>query len=68
MDKHPGVRPTGIGETLRRLLEKAMDDLTGNDLAYAFGSEPLGEECHVELRDRFMDFESPFIFGFNQEV
>ena len=61
MDKHPGVRPIGIGETLRRLLEKAMDDLTGNDLAYAFGSEQLGEECHVELRDRFMDFESRLI-------
>ena len=48
----------GIGETLRRLLGKAVADLTGDDLTYAFGSEQFAGECHVELSDRFIDFES----------
>ena len=36
LDKQPGVRPIGIAETSRRLLGKAVADLTGDDLAYAF--------------------------------
>ena len=50
LDKQPGVRPIGIGETLRRLLGKAVADLTGDDLAYAFGSEQLagGVSCGIE--------------------
>ena len=58
LDKQPGVRRIGIGETLRRLLGKAVTVLTGDDLAYAFGLEPLSGECYVELKDQFMDFES----------
>ena len=50
LDKQPGVTPIGIGETLRRLLGKAIADLTGDDLAYAFGSEQLGGgvSCGIE--------------------
>ena len=50
LDKQPGVRPIGIGETLRRLLGKAVADLTNDDLAYAFGSEELagGVSCEIE--------------------
>ena len=50
LDKQPGVRPIGIGKTLRRLLGKAVADLTGDDLAYAFGSEQLagGVSCGIE--------------------
>ena len=50
LDKQPGVRPIGIGETLRRLLGKAVADLTGDDLAYAFRSEQLagGVSCGIE--------------------
>ena len=50
LDKQPEVRPIGIGETLRRLLGKAVADLTGDDLAYAFGSEQLagGVSCGIE--------------------
>ena len=50
LDKQPGVRPIGIGETLRRLLGRAVADLTGDDLAYAFGSEQLASEvsCGIE--------------------
>ena len=50
LDRQPGVRPIGIGETLRRLLGKAVADLTGDDLVYAFGSEQLagGVSCGIE--------------------
>ena len=39
LDKQQGLRPCGIGETLRRLLGKTVAELTDDDLAYAFGSE-----------------------------
>ena len=58
LDKQPEEKRIGIGETLRRLLGKAAADLTEDDIAYAFGSKPLAGECHVELKDQFMDFES----------
>ena len=50
LDKQPGVRPIGIGETLRRLLGNAVADLTGDNLANAFGSEQLagGKSCGIE--------------------
>ena len=50
LDKQPGVRPIEIGETLRRLLGKAVADLSGDDMAHAFGSEQLagGVACGIE--------------------
>ena len=50
LDKQPGVRPIGIGETLRRLLGNAVADINGDDLANAFGSEQLagGVSCGNE--------------------
>ena len=50
LDKQPGVRPIGIGETLQRILGKAVVDLIGDDLAYAFGSKKLagGVSCGID--------------------
>ena len=50
IDKKLEIRPIGIGETLRRLLGKAVANLTGDDLAYAFVSEQLagGVSCGIE--------------------
>ena len=41
LDKQPGVRPIGIGETLRRLIGKAITNVTGEDLCDTFGVEQL---------------------------
>ena len=50
LDKNPGVRPIGVGETLRRILGKAVADITGDDLIDVFGTQQLagGVECGIE--------------------
>ena len=49
LDKNPGVRPIGVGETLRRILGKAVADITGDDLIDVFGTQQLagGLECGI---------------------
>ena len=37
----PGLRPIGVGETLRRVLGKCVSNITGEDLEGVFGIEQL---------------------------
>ena len=41
LDKHPGVRPIGVGEVLRRIIGKAVMRIIGRDLQQAAGSSQL---------------------------
>lgn len=41
LDKKPGVRPIGVGNAVRRLLGKAMAELTGSDLEPVCGTDQL---------------------------
>ena len=41
LDKRTGIRPTGIGECLRRLLAKSNSDCTKGDLSEYFGIDQL---------------------------
>ena len=38
LDKNPGCRPVGIGEVLRRIIGKAVIDVTKNDIREAVGN------------------------------
>ena len=37
MDKHPGVRPIGVGETVRRIVAKAVLSVIKDDIQEAAG-------------------------------
>ena len=41
LDKFPGIRPVGIGETWRRLLAKCLLQMTGQEAKAACGTEQL---------------------------
>ena len=47
LDKRPGVRPIGVGETLRRLISKAVLHVTRDDILKAVGCQQLcaGQEA-----------------------
>ena len=62
LDKHPGVRSIGVGETLRRLISKAILRVTRDDIRKAIGSVQLcaGQEAACEagihaMRNLFED-------------
>ena len=38
LDKNPGVRPIGIGDTARRIIAKAVLSIVGADIQEAFSS------------------------------
>ena len=50
LEKCPGIRPVGIGETWRRLLEKCLLRVTGQEAKAACGTEQLagGLEAGIE--------------------
>uniref|UniRef100_A0A1X7SXQ2 Reverse transcriptase domain-containing protein n=1 Tax=Amphimedon queenslandica TaxID=400682 RepID=A0A1X7SXQ2_AMPQE len=50
LDKHPGIRPIGIGETLRRILSKVVCLITRTDAEEVCGSSQLcaGVQCSIE--------------------
>ena len=41
LDKNPGVRPIGIGDTARRIIAKAVLSIVGPDIQYASGCQQL---------------------------
>ena len=60
LDKRPGVRPIGIGETVRRIIAKAVLSVISNDIQHAAGSlqlcagQPSGGEAAVHsMREVF---------------
>ena len=50
LGKKPGVRPISIGETVRRIIGKAILGVTGDSIREATGSLQLcgGQECGIE--------------------
>ena len=50
LEKSPGIRPVGIGETWRRLLAKCLLRVTGQEAKAACGTEHLegGAEAGIE--------------------
>ena len=46
LDKSPGIRPVGIGETWRRLLARCLLRVSGQEAKAACGTEQLA--CGVE--------------------
>ena len=50
LDKSPGIRPVGIGETWRRLLAKCLLRVSGKEAMTACGAEQLagGVEVGIE--------------------
>ena len=41
LEKYPGFRPVGVGETWRRMLEKCVLVVTGEEAKEACGTEQL---------------------------
>jgi len=65
LDKRPGVRPIGIGETVRHIIAKAVLSVISDDIQYAAGSlqlcagQPSGGEAAVHaMREAFNDDDS----------
>ena len=56
LNKCPGVRPIGVGETVRRIIAKSILYITGEDLQLAAGSSQLciGQESGSEAAVRAM--------------
>ena len=41
LDKHPGVRPIGVGDTARRIISKAVLSIVGPDIQDASGCQQM---------------------------
>ena len=50
LDKHPGIRPVGVGETWRRLMAKCLLKVAGTEAKTAYGTTQLagGLEAGIE--------------------
>ena len=50
LDKQPGIRPVGVGETCRRLMAKCLLRVTGQEVKAACGTDELagGVEAGIE--------------------
>ena len=49
LDKHPGVRPVGVGETWRRLFSKIVLNVTGPEATMACHYEQLCAGLKAEI-------------------
>ena len=50
LDKHPGLRPIGIGDTAHRIIAKAVLSIIQPDIQYATGCQQIcgGQICGIE--------------------
>ena len=57
LDKCPGVRPIGVGEVVRRIIEKAVMKIVKYDLQEAVGATQLcaGQEAGCEAAVHAME-------------
>ena len=69
LDKKPGVRHIGIGETVRRIIAKAILSVIGEDFQFAAGSlqlcagQPSGGEAAVHaMRKAFHNDDTEGIY------
>ena len=65
LDKNPGLRPTGVGEALRRIAGKAVMMMCKKDITKAAGSlqlsagQDVGDEAAVHpMKDIFPDVDT----------
>ena len=65
LDKNPGMRPIGIGETIHKIIGKAILNICNNQVFEAVGCLQLcgGLECGIEcaihaMRDIYNDSEA----------
>ena len=54
LNKNPGVRSIGVGETLRRSIGKAIGWVLKNDIQEAAGPLRLPQDLKVEQKHRYM--------------
>ena len=63
LDKHPGVRPIGIGEVARRIIDKAILSIVKDDVLKVAGMQQLcggqQSECEAAIHAVRSIFESP---------
>ena len=50
LDKNPGIRPVGIGETWQRLLAKCLLPVTGQEAKVACGTEQLAGRVEAGIK------------------
>ena len=64
IDKCPGLRPVGVGEIARRIIGKAVMEVTGKNVQEAVGSiqlcagHPVGVEAAIHTMRGFLDNDS----------